>query len=420
MGGRELLVRQEPLKDGVAPPWHGTLAELGRSSFAFVWVLGSVVLNTGLGEGLYLSQFLLVLTVWIAALRRLVLHRPPTWPAAVLAFGVGATLVSVQATPMPNPGYVEEAAKIALVMLGAWALIELEWLRTRAQRLFPVFAAATVVWALAADVWDYYDPILPRFGVPQWGSPNAVAIVIGAAMLFELGAVKRERTVFRLVGRSAQLLVIGVLAGALLGTFSRGGVLAFGAALMFRIRRNWLLAALTVAIAAGGYAVMLAWDIPRVDIVADLAETGGSGRLSIWAQLLSDLISDPVHILVGRGPGSIDLANATGRITSAHSTAIAVFYYYGIVGLAALAAWLVATGLRIKSMPRQHRDRLALPCFGFLVIGGLLDYYVGTAQLSWLFSLLLAAAWVGTPHALWDPLAPLTRLIRAACRRKVA
>jgi len=363
---------------------------------AIVWLAGVSFLNLNLGSGVYLSQLVLLATVVWAVLACVMTRRGFLGFVGVLGALILLNGMSMLLSDVPTQRFAEEAMKTALTVVGAWALITLRGLTRHLLLLFPIVIVAVVAFTYLFVNWDIYDPTLSRFMVPQWGSPNSTAFVIGAALLVHTGTRWWGEAIpvwARPVTRVAWTLVIVVLVLSLLATYSRGGALATVAGLFGRYKRGffasvgfWLLLGL-------GYYMLQGSGIERANLIAELTTSGGTGRLEMWASLVREWVETPLTILIGKGPGSVDLWRNGAAVNSAHSGVVTLVYFYGLAGVG-LFAWLGGrVASRLRSIRSGHQA-VATSAAWFLLGAAVVDYYFGVAQLLWVGALMAAAVWV--------------------------
>ncbi|MBA3263643.1 MAG: O-antigen ligase family protein [Thermoleophilaceae bacterium] len=163
-------------------------------------------------------------------------------------------------------------------------LIVFAGVRTREQLLWVL--GAFVAGALVSAIYGMVVPAPARdFGrlSGAGGDPNetAAALVAGAAIAAALAAVLRGKPILRL----ASAAVVPLAAFACFLTVSRGGLVAFGAALIASIamagrRRGAAIGlALAGAVVAVGYFALFAPAAARERVTES---NGGTGRLDIW------------------------------------------------------------------------------------------------------------------------------------------
>jgi O-antigen ligase len=195
------------------------------------------------------------------------------------------------------------------------------------------------------------------------GDPNetAAALVAAAALAFALGVCLKERPFLRL----ACFAVAPLCAFVSLLTLSRGGLVAFGAALIAAVlmggrhRGKMLAFAAFVAVLVVGYFAMFA----STEAVQRVTEVhGGTGRTDIWKVGLRMVRGAPIQG-IGAGnfpivsihyllePGALlrdDFIIDTPKV--AHNTYLEVLAELGIVGLTLFSIVIVfAIGCAVRA-----------------------------------------------------------------------
>jgi O-antigen ligase len=355
-----------------------------------IWIAAALLLNFQLGSGSYGSQLVLVLFLLWWAVRSIEALSPRLFwvPAASVAF----TAVILGYSGQSAGRVVPELVKIVSVPLLAFVFVDM--ITDRATivitRALPLIVSLVAVYFWFFGGFDYYDPVLRRFGIVSFGSPNTTAYVLAFTLLFTHHALRTDaalplRVLLRICW--AWLLV------ALLATQSRGGVLIYVAGwfVLASARTRLILLAST----AGAIAAMLLadWsqDFSRLNLLLDLRDTGGTSRLEIWSRLLEHLSRSPVRLLTGVGPGTIDYWAYNSNIRSAHSTYVEVLYSFGLIGITCLLialGWLAVRVYRSNGSLLQRRFQAAL--LAGLVTSFAFDSYPLTAQILWLTPLVLA------------------------------
>jgi O-antigen ligase len=201
----------------------------------------------------------------------------------------------------------------------------------------------------------------------------------------------RQRTFAMRCALAASFLI---LVYGMLASQSRSGLLAYLAGSLFLLKPRWRFAALTVfaIVLIGGLFLSLTVspEIARFNLLLEARDTGGTGRAIIWAQLLTNLLRDPIRILWGNGPGAIDFyLLGIYPIKSAHSVYVEVLYSYGLIGIIFLVAWLAM--LRRNGNSPLHepaRRQINLAIWFAMVVAFALDSDPPAAQILWLTPLL--------------------------------
>jgi O-antigen ligase len=267
------------------------------------------------------------------------------------------------------PGFL-----LVLLLLVGWAAISLSWAEDTAAaldsltRYIPnamlfliVFAGVRtreqLLWVVGAFVLGALISAIYGLAVPPaaddagrltgaGGDPNetAAALVAAAALAIALAASLRGKPLLRL----AAIAIAPLCAFASLLTLSRGGLVAFGAALIAAVlmagRRRGQVLALTVIVAslAIGYFAFLA-PAQAVERVTEV--DGGTGRVDIWTVGWRMVEDEPLR---GIGTGNFPVASIhyllePGALLRddfivdepkvAHNTYLGVLAELGLVGL---------------------------------------------------------------------------------------
>jgi O-antigen ligase len=128
------------------------------------------------------------------------------------------------------------------------------------------------------------------------------------------------------------------------------------------------------------------------DFNADNFELIGSGRLLIWYDLIVQWMSSPTNILIGTGPGAINLEPGfTERVISAHSMYVETLFTFGVVGLILLLLYLISVARAIRhALPYlpPAEGNLLLAMYALVAIGMTFDSYFLAAQLVWVGALV--------------------------------
>jgi hypothetical protein len=374
-------------------------ADVALDLVVFVWTIASVIVGSyediDIGN-FYLSQpGLAGLTIALFVLR---IFRRAQWRGlTALAVLMVVLLLPVFAGGTENERFVPEQLKVLMLLAGMAALATVpSWHVVRWLSIaFPLGVAGLTAFTYVQGTGYYYGD--DRFGLPQFGSPNASSFVMVIALLL---------IAFRIKSRGKwslfDIAVGAFVAYFLILTDSDGGklTLALLVASFLGLNLRWL-TRLTIALGVVTVATVL------LDTTLYIPTLLGSGRLVIWQLLLHALFSGSLlHLLVGYGPGAIDLqVDFTASVRSAHSMFLELFYAYGLVGLTALLVFIYLTFRRLAAMIDTPAHVFFLhTLFVILVAGGLVDTYFMTAQLTWLGSLVLS----------WFALIPRTSAVQIA------
>jgi hypothetical protein len=360
----------------------------------FGWLSCCLFLNFSFGTGVYASQIFLcgLLTLWI--FRKLYHRGASLLPALILvsAFIVWELLV----TGGGNRRFVPELTKIVLLAVSSLAIIDIlpTEKMTIFTRLIPVLVAGLTASVYLAGAWDYSDPLLHRFGVPAFGSPNTTGYVLSFCLIL------LHHHLFQDTGTATRLLTLTsytILGMALVTTQSRGGWLIYLSGLFVMSGKKVRIA----LVATAGIGIVLTLFTPlgetvsRLNVIVDVRETGGTGRLFIWQQLLQNMFRAPLAIITGMGSGatSFYVAESDTPIESTHSMIIEIFYSYGVAGVVAFA-WILKRCWQYahdrKGAPNPPIVSLKRALLMGLTVSFVLDSYPLTAQILWFTPLLIA------------------------------
>lgn len=360
-----------------------------------------VFLNFPLGAGAYSSQIFLcvLLAMWIYRNFSLAdVFRPLLLLLILLAI----VLWELAITGGSNLRLAPELGKILVLLFSSLALVDL--FPKEKSTLFlwavPTLVAAQTLGAYLAGTWDYYDPVLHRFGVPSFGSPNTTAFVLAFSLLLLHHSWKHHRAAVNLWLIFAAYAILAV---ALVATQSRGGLLIFLVGLFLMSGRTLRIVLLSAA--GVGVAIVLLTSVgetvSRLNLIMDLREDGGTGRLFIWQQLVEGLLHNPLWLIVGRGPGAInvDIEGSYSNAVSSHSMIVEIFYSYGLIGVGVFVWILTRLWRRIVNEPAEPaffilKRTLLLT----LVVSFFLDSYPLTAQILWFSPFLFAIIAIPQRH----------------------
>jgi len=293
-----------------------------------------------------------------------------------------------------NPRFAPELAKVVLLATLSVALIDLfphEKTLSYAW-LIPTLVTMFTIGVYFVGEWDYSDPVLHRFGVPGFGSPNTTAYVLSFCMILLHPHLSSGESSTK--KRALTLASYASLAIALIATQSRGGWLIYISGLFVLSKRRMRIVLATGAAMAVAIALFtpLGETASRLNLIMDIRETGGTGRLFIWQQLVQDLVQDPLSLIAGRGPGAIsfDIAESDMPIESTHSIMVEIPYSYGVLGV--LASVLVF--LRLWHLVRNDcygvGRSLRMALLVALTTAFVMDSYPLTGQILWFTPLLIS------------------------------
>jgi hypothetical protein len=367
--------------------------EIALTSPWILWAMLCIFLNLEIGGGFYGSTLCLawILGLWtINDLRN---------RGAKTGF---ALLVIILVTALGAAGLLwniskelrvyEELGKVLLVILGTLSLKELPK-RVYQSLVFwiPIGLAGIAALTFLSGNGNEYDPL--RFSIPSMGSSNSTAYGVAIGLL--MAHFSWENTQGQL--KKIVIVTVGsVLLVALIATLSRGGVLQYLLGfLAFTNRKKLFLFGIFCTILG-----VFLW-VPNIlellttfSRLIDFQELQGNARIGIWTNLAGELLASPWHLMVGFGPGSVwarQVNMVTHMQNSAHSLYVEVFYSFGVIGGSIFLWWLWRTSQRILQSPASDSwRRLRFGLLITIVVGGLLDSYLFSAQLLWLSCLTLA------------------------------
>ena len=195
--------------------------------------------------------------------------------------------------------------------------------------LVPVSVVA-VLWNYSYGDWGYYDAVRMRFGIPMLGSPNSTAYVLSfitiTALVMAKDEINHRKHIFWLFSSA-------VLTSAIVLSQSRGGLIILLAGLITVFKFNRYTISIIILSLISIFLYISPADIQRLNVINDIASTGGTGRLEIWRQLILSLLANPGAFILGYGPGSIEVYVKDSVVISAHSSFVSLLYWYGLVGL---------------------------------------------------------------------------------------
>lgn len=365
----------------------------GVSAFWLFWLFVCVFLDQGLGAGMYLSQLMLALMVARRFLFRIFSVNALMLAIAASSF-IGLLLpLQIALAGQASEQIVSGCAKLLFLIWGIFALHDLTEREYRTVlRALPVFVASLVAYVYLAGVWDYYDLVRHRFGVPSMGSPNSLAFVAAFCLLMLHAGFRQDLSSwYRALAWAAWV----VLLIALIATQSRGGLLIYALGyLVFiqKIRFRSMVYAVLIVLAfvfllGPLLSSVVQTSLARFDFFHGGVMAQSTGRFDIWGILIGQLVDSPLALLVGFGPGSIEFERYGVSVNSAHSFVVTMVYWYGLLGVVLLV--LGFSHLLLFREGPQLQRAFAL----MLVVGAALDSYLLGAQLLWFNSLVVVVAY---------------------------
>ena len=367
--------------------------EIALTSPWILWAMLCIFLNLEIGGGFYGSTLCLawIFGLWIINdLRNRGAKTGLALLVIILVTALGAAGLLWNSSKELR--VYEELGKVLLVILGTLSLKELPK-RIYQSLVFwiPIGLAGMAALTFLSGNGNEYD--LLRFSIPSMGSSNSTAYGLAIGLL--MAHFSWENTQGQL--KKITIVTVGsVLLVALIATVSRGGLFQYLLGfLAFTNRKKLFLFGIFLTILG-----VFLW-VPNIlellttfSRLIDFQELQGNARMGIWTSLVRELLASPWHLMVGFGPGSIwvrQVNMVTHMQNSAHSLYVEIFYSFGVIGGSILLWWLWRTSQRILQSPASDSWRKLR--FGLLitiVVGGLMDSYLFTAQLLWLSCLTLA------------------------------
>ena len=378
---------------GIFPGSQPISMRLGSAPMV-LWVAATILLGSlQLGEGIYVSQFLLI-ALCAASLAKECYRRRYGKPAIALLIFVVLTIWSVSVGGAANPRFIPEYFKTVLLLVSGVILSDtVTWRDLRAVvRVLPMLSTLVVLATYLLGIGDYYGDE-GRFGVPWWGSPNSTGFILAlsvACVLFDMirpraaGGRSPGSRLFAIVLAVELLVLLGFLAM----TQSLGGLLSVAVVLLryAGLRLKTILISLATATVVAIVVVLL---VPSIEV----PQLIGSGRLVIWQTLITDLLANPPAVWIfGRGPGAIDLTLwFTASVQSAHSMYVEVLYGFGLVGLAIMLRGIYGFARALSEADIDATERKLIEAvFGAVIVGFFVDTYLMSAQLTWLGAMLIS------------------------------
>jgi putative inorganic carbon (HCO3(-)) transporter len=215
------------------------------------------------------------------------------------------------------------------------------------------------------------------------------------------------------------ILVFLVTGFTLVATSSRGGILAFGTAVILVIGLfvpvRWRLVLVIGYVVSFLVIISYGFSLADQDIVGDTL--GMSGRLDIWSRALLAIADYPI---TGVGFNSfrqvvrvlypLFLISADIDLAHAHNHLLQAALDLGLPGLVSyLAIWLISCGLLWASWRRLVRSRAQQHPYFALVVG-----LSGCLLAGWIFGIFDMVALGARPAFLWWMLLGLTSAVHYA------
>lgn len=234
--------------------------------------------------------------------------------------------------------------------------------------LVPYFCAGAVIYILALrpDSFSYGGRL--SYGEYLFAPGLSYVIALSVAVAF---AIEKKRWFH--YGLIAALLLAEAL------TFTRAEIISIG--ILFWARIGFRRGLAIIAIITLPLAIFFSTnaDIKRLLIIQDIAETGGSGRVQVWSQLIGELLNAPTTLLFGFGPGNVNyVVTASQSVDKAHNVPLDTLYSYGIFGFTLLTALCAILARKVvwwggNSQEILVRDIIIVSTVNALVNGSFFD-----------------------------------------------
>ncbi|MBX3434493.1 MAG: O-antigen ligase family protein [Pirellulales bacterium] len=339
-----------------------------------------------------------IAVVWLADAPKLrLLADPPTKPLILLCLVAAATA--------PLSVWPSRSAEVAFNILQQAALLamlaHLVTTPAMVERLATLMAACGTIHGSIATVTYLRQELTPDgrvFGTGHgvFADPNDLALSLVMIFPFAWWRFVESKSL------GARLVAVGSLAVMLAGILasqSRGGLLAWGAAVVvLGVKAKSGIASLAGVVAAASLAAALLFPSDVFDryssIVHYQSDESATTRLAIWkagASMFAD------HLLTGVGAGGFEVAygqeyldrKGAGNVwRAAHSSYIQIAAELGIFGLAAWLAFIaaiLATLRRAGRLLAASTDEAAAPSLAAWVdaaTASIVGFLVGAAFLS--------------------------------------
>lgn len=252
--------------------------------------------------------------------------------------------------------------------------------RRKFHALIVAIALSIMLVALKGGYWAVITGFHDRvYGPPgsQYGDNNEFAIAICMAIPLLMIWLREARDGF---ARGFILAGIALCYGAVLSSWSRGGLLALAAVtlvLVLQSRRKWLLIPVLLALAAVLFVQLPETWFGRMQTLGDYAaDESAQSRLAIWRTGFDFALSHPV---VGGGFNAWPALNLEQGSLDWHNAYVKMAAEHGFVGLALWAALLLGGMLQLAFAawrpPAGRPDWVAHS--SAMLLASLLAYLVG-------------------------------------------
>lgn len=390
-------------------------------------LVASLALNLPVGSGLLLGHLSILLCI-IGFFFGSVMHRRnPTGvgglaAARLLYVALFATILSLWTFGTPDR-FGSEAPKVLLLILGSLAISRI--FEEDVWNLLPWAAYGLAInvlyeWWRTPEAFSYGG----RLQLDDLGSPNSLSFLMALVVLVLVFSVHHPFAPWHHLTRWP---LVGVMLFLMIQTTSRGGFVSLASGIVAGVflassagrlgKKVTAVAGVTLLGVAVLYTAAAAGYLASFTNRLDLTQQGSStGRTEIWRILLDTQISDSRGLIYGFGPGSIDVSLFGKQIESAHSMVLTMLFYFGVIGLAAFAYFLVrAWGSALKALDQAAPLRLAL--LGAFSIGFVVDNAALATQALLPATIMLAACITAGSSPVLPPAGRLA-VRRSLTRRK--
>ena len=353
--------------------------------FIVIWSTSNILFGgVPMTGGFYFNHILILLLFIIAVLvKPKILAYKIFWLIVFVMFIFSTSSYLVDG--FNNPRFFQEHFKLLLILLGSLAICNsVNWkIVNLLTILLPSLLLTEAIIVSIYNLGFYYGNSM-SFGIPVFGGPNTTGFVLSLAICSSLYNVVNPE-------RSSSLRIFSCLLffGLFLTLYNTNSDAALISTLLVFLRYIGLKLNKIFYILFFIFIISLLLIWSGYIILPELA---GSGRLFIWALLLSDYIfSSPINWIFGFGPGGVNIEpDFTRLVQSAHSTYIEILYSYGLFGLIIL---VLSINLIYKKIKKQYisnsRQKFIDSIFLITVVSFLFDTHFLTAHISWIGSLII-------------------------------
>jgi O-Antigen ligase len=128
-------------------------------------------------------------------------------------------------------------------------------------------------------------------------------------------------------------------------TFSRGALLSLGIiALAYCLRERRMV--YVYILSAFSIFVFVDTNLDVITTTLRLDDATGSGRTILYQLMVEEMVANPITLILGNGPGSVNFEIYTGKvIVSAHNGYLEMIYTFGAIGLISVL-WFLRSLIR--------------------------------------------------------------------------